>query len=151
MMTDAIAALPDWQAWLALGLLLGIAEIVMPGIFLIWIATAAVLTGIAALLLPFPVSGQIVLFAALCIGATWAGRKLYARDPGASQDPLLNDRTARLVGELVTVSEPIHAGRGKVRVGDSEWLCRGDDCEAGSQVRVTGAQGAVLIVEPVTG
>ena len=64
-----------------------------------------------------------------------------------SQDPLLNDRTARLVGEIVTVVEPIDNGRGRVKVGDSVWPCRGPDAPVGSQVRVVGAEASVLKVE----
>ena len=33
-------------AWLALGLLLAVAEIVIPGVFLIWLAGAALIVGV---------------------------------------------------------------------------------------------------------
>jgi len=36
-----------------------------------------------------------------------------------------------------------------VRVGDSEWNARGADAAIGARVRVTGADGAVLLVEGV--
>ncbi|KEY97856.1 membrane protein, partial [Sphingomonas sp. BHC-A] len=69
-------------------------------------------------------------------------------NPVDSQDPLLNDRAARLVGEVVTVVEPIDNGRGRVKVGDGVWSCRGPDAPVGARVRVTGAEGSVLTVEP---
>ncbi|MFN5643675.1 MAG: NfeD family protein, partial [Sphingomonadales bacterium] len=64
--------------------------------------------------------------------------------------PKLNDRGARLAGEIVTVVQAIEHGRGRVRVGDSEWNARGDDAPVGAHVRVTGAEGAVLLVEALT-
>ena len=49
-----------------------------------------------------------------------------------------------------TVVQAIENGRGRVRVGDSEWNARGDDAPLGAHVRVTGAEGAVLLVEALT-
>lgn len=147
-MDGILANITDWQGWMILGLALGVAEIIMPGIFLIWVAMAAALTGVVTLLLPLSLPIQVALFALLCIVATYTGRRIYKADPGETQDPLLNDRTARLIGEVVTVSEAISAGRGRVKVGDSEWLCKGPDSPAGAQVRIVSAKGSTLIVEP---
>ncbi|MEO8722598.1 MAG: NfeD family protein [Sphingobium sp.] len=147
---DALLAgdLLDWQGWLVLGLVLGVAEILVPGIFLIWVATAAAITGVITYFLPIPLPLQVAIFAALCVAATYAGRRWYANNPVASQDPKLNDRTARLIGQLVTVSEAVQGGQGRVKVGDSAWLCKGPDAPVGAHVRVVGADGSVLIVEP---
>lgn len=138
---------PWW--WLVLAVLLGIAEIIMPGIFLIWIAIAAAVTGVVAMTIGLSLPLQLILFAALCLVATWAGRRWYAQNPVESQDPLLNDRAARLVGEIVTLVEPIVDGRGRVTVGDGAWPCRGPDLPVGAKVRVTGADSASLRVEPI--
>ena len=62
---------------------------------------------------------------------------------------MLNDRAARLIGETLVVVEAIEDGRGRVRVGDGAWPARGPDAAAGTRVRVTGADGACLHVEPV--
>jgi membrane protein implicated in regulation of membrane protease activity len=134
--------------WLVFAVILGIGEIVIPGIFLFWIAIAAAVTGLVTIALGIPLAAQIVLFAVLCLIATWLGRKWYADNPVASQDPLLNDRAARLIGEVLTVVEPIVDGHGRVRVGDGAWPCRGPDAALGARVRVTGADGASLLVEP---
>jgi membrane protein implicated in regulation of membrane protease activity len=138
---------PGWW-WLILAVLLGIGEIFLPGIFLIWVAIAAAVTGVAALFIAFPPALQILLFALLSLAATWAGRRWYVGNPVPSQDPLLNDRGARLIGETVTVADPIINGEGRVRVGDSVWLCRGADAPSGSRVRIVGMEGPVLKVEP---
>ena len=36
---------------------------------------------------------------------------------------------------------------GRVRLGDSEWLAKGPDAEPGTRMRVSGHDGAVLLVE----
>ena len=90
---------------------------------------------------------QIILFAILSIIATYGGRRWYANNPVASQDPLLNDRAARLIGETVTVVEAIRGGHGRVKVGDGVWSCRGADIAEGTLMRVAGVSGNELIVE----
>ncbi|MCI4590246.1 NfeD family protein [Sphingobium sp. BYY-5] len=146
-MTHWLTLLHDHWAWLVFAALLGIAEVLMPGVFLIWIAIAAALTGLVALALPIGLPLQLLLFAGLSIVAVWGGRRWYVDNPVASTDPLLNDRTARLIGQIVTVVEPITGGEGRVKVGDSVWTARGNDAELGARVRIVSAEGAVLWVE----
>ncbi|EQB33349.1 NfeD family protein [Sphingobium ummariense] len=146
-MTDLLAMMEDHWWWLVFAALLGIGEVLLPGVFLIWIAIAAAITGLAALALPIGVPVQFLLFAALCVAAVWGGRRWYVAHPVDSADPLLNDRAARLVGEVVPVVEAIEDGRGRVKVGDGVWSCRGPDTPVGGRVRVVGAQASVLLVE----
>jgi len=134
-------------AWLALGLVLAIGEMVIPGVFLIWLAGAALITGTLAWALPIGVPLQIVIFAVLAIVSVFAGRNWLRANPITPADPLMNDRGARLVGEVVTVTAAIDGGTGRVRHGDSEWLVRGPDAEPGTRMRISGHDGAVLLVE----
>jgi len=83
----------------------------------------------------------------LSIASVYAGRRWYAANPVATSDPLLNNRAARLIGKIVTTASPIEHGEGRVKVGDSVWNCSGPDCEAGTRVRIIGAQGTCLLVE----
>jgi membrane protein implicated in regulation of membrane protease activity len=138
---------PHW-VWLSAAALLGIAELLVPGVFLIWLAAAAALTGFAALLFGMPVAFQFALFALLALSATYLGRRWYANNPVESSDPLLNDRTARLVGQTVVVVGAIENGEGRVRVGDGVWAARGPEAPVGTRVRITGAAGTCLTVEP---
>ena len=136
---------PHWL-WLLAATVLAIAELLVPGVFLIFLAAAAAVTGVAALAFGLPVAAQLLLFALLSVAALYSGRRWYVRNPLPSSDPLLNDRAARLRGETLVVVEAIENGRGRVKVGDSVWACRGPDCPAGSRVRVVGADGACLKV-----
>jgi len=136
------------ELWLAAGLVLAIAEIIAPGFFMIFLAAGAALTGVAVLIVPgVPLILQALLFALFTAGAVGLGRRWYRRD-APSADPLLNDRAARLIGTTAEVCEPIVAGKGRVRVGDGAWIAQGLDAEAGAIVRITGADGSVLLVEP---
>lgn len=148
-MTATLSLLQDHWGWLVFAALLGIAEVMIPGVFLIWIAIAAAITGLVALALPIALPLQFLLFAALSIAAVYAGRRWYVDHPVASADPLLNDRTARLIGQTVTVVEAIAGGEGRVKVGDSVWTATGPDADVGARVRVVGADGTTLRVERI--
>jgi membrane protein implicated in regulation of membrane protease activity len=137
---------PHW-GWLALGLVLATAEMLIPGYFLIWLAAAALLTGLIANVAGIAVPVQVAVFAGLSIVAVLVGRRWLRDNPIVSSDPLMNDRGARLVGETAIVSEALAGGSGRVAHGDTEWLARGPDAEAGTRMRVVGHDGSVLIVE----
>ncbi len=133
--------------WLAIGLLLAAAEMAVPGLFLIWLSGAALLTGLLTWALPIGLPLQIVVFAALAIVSVFAGRRYLRANPITGADPLMNDRGARLVGEMVVVTYAIDGGTGRVKQGDSEWLAKGPDAEPGTKMRVSGHDGVVLVVE----
>ena len=133
--------------WLSLGLLLGVAEMVAPGFFLMWLGLAALIVGGLDYFLPITVAYQVAMFAILSVLTVFAGKKFLQKNPIETEDANLNDRGARLTGEIVTVVEAITNGHGRVKVGDSIWSARGVDAAIGSRVRVTGADGAVLLVE----
>ena len=137
---------PHW-VWLGLGLLLAIGEMTIPGVFLIWMAGAALVTGLVAWLVPIGMPLEVLLFAVLSLGFVFAGRRWLRGHPVAGADPKMNHRGARAVGEVVVVSQALADGQGRVRLGDSEWLARGPDADPGTRMRVTGADGAILLVE----
>jgi membrane protein implicated in regulation of membrane protease activity len=134
--------------WLTLGLVLAGLEMLVPGVYLIWLGIAAIITGLLTMALHPSLPVQVVEFVALALIAAFSARRML-RDKGiASPDPLLNRRGARLVGEIATVTHAIEAGSGRVHLGDSDWIARGPDVPVGERVRVTGSEGAVLLVEP---
>lgn len=139
-----------WWYWLIAAAILAAAELAIPGVFLIWIAAAAAITGIITLAGGLSIAIQLLVFAAFAVITTWAGRKVYTANPVPSDDPLLNDRAARLVGETVELTHPIVNGHGRARVGDSEWNVRGPDAPAGTVMRVIGIDEGALAVRPLT-
>ena len=137
---------PHW-VWLALGLVLAVGEMTIPGVFLIWMAGAAVITGLVTWLVPLSVPLQVVLFAVLSVGAVFIGRGWLRANPIVSADPLMNDRGARAIGETVVVTQVIEGGEGRVKLGDSEWIAKGPDAEPGTRMRVASHNGSILMVE----
>ena len=146
-MKDLIAPVDGPLAWWIAAAALAVAEIVLPGIFLIWLALAAAITGAVIWLLDLPVPGGFGIFVIAAIGSVYVGRTVYRRN-AAEPDPLLNHRAARMIGARVTVCEPIIAGRGRVAAGDGSWPAQGPDMAAGTVATVVGVEANVLSVKP---
>jgi hypothetical protein len=68
---------------------------------------------------------------------------------GASEEPGLSRPGTDLVGRTGIVTQPIVLGRGKVRLGDTEWIAEGVDQDVGSLVRVLAVKDVVVLVERV--
>jgi membrane protein implicated in regulation of membrane protease activity len=139
----------DGALWFAAALALVIAEMLAPGFFLIFLGAGAALVGVVALIVPgLPVIVQALVFAAVTGALVTIGWRWYRRSDQPSTDPLLNDRAARLIGKRVPVCEAIVDGEGRVTVGDGAWSATGPDAAVGTTVRIVGADGSVLRVEP---
>ncbi|MEH3036371.1 MAG: NfeD family protein [Sphingomonas adhaesiva] len=135
-------------AWLVAALLLGIAELLVPGVFLIFLAIAAAITGAATFVLAdMPLSLQLLSFAAWSVATVLIGRRWYRDYPVAGDAVRLNDRTAAMIGTTARLETAIEHGRGRVIVGDGAWPATGPDLPAGATVTIVAVEGGVLTVE----
>jgi len=132
--------------WGIFALVLAAAELVVPGVFLVFLAIAAALTAIVELLVPMGGPFQLLIFSVLSALSVSAGRLWYLARPATSVDPMLNDRGARLIGRVVTVSEAIVHGEGRVKVDDSSWRASGPDAPVGARLTIVEIDGATLVV-----
>ena len=139
---------PHW-VWLTLGVVLAAAEMVAPGVYLLWLGLAAIATVIMTLLLDMSVPLQVVDFVVLSLIAAFSARRFLAEKPIESADPLMNRRGARMIGQTALVVQAIEHGSGRVKHGDSEWIARGPAIAAGERVRIVGCVGSALQVEPL--
>ena len=139
-----------WWAWIVAAGVLALAEMVVPGAYLMWIALGAAVTAIAAGATGMILEGQLAVFAIAtsvsCLGGYFVYRALV---PGMDRngDAPLNAPRRSMVGAHGTVCETFVNGRGKVRVGDTVWLADGPDLAEGSPVVVAGVRGTRLDVK----
>lgn len=138
---------PHWL-WIGAGLILAALEMLVPGVYLIWLALAAIATGVLVLAVEPPVVMQIVSFVSLSLIFAYSAKRWLRDQPIASSDPLMNNRAGRLMGQTATVTHAIADGEGRVRIADGEWIATGPDCPAGTRVRIAAVTGASVAVEP---
>lgn len=147
----------DWLAsvnhthWLALGLILLIAELASGTTYLLWPAVAAGLTGLLSLFMPVNFLTELAIFAVLTIALTALGRPLVRnRLLAKAGSPTLNERGQAMVGARGIAAGAFMNGVGSVKLGDTVWRATGsDEIAAGQAVEVTGVEGATIAVRAI--
>ena len=149
MIAGLVTELGPWSWWIVGLVFLGL-EILIPGVFLLWIGLAAIVVG--AVSLGFWNAEfwgwqlQLMIFAVLVIAFALVGRRISGSNTESDQ-PMLNRRVEGLVGRTATLEEPITEGKGRIRLDDTTWIVQGPDMPAGARVRITTAQAGGLTVE----
>ncbi|MFK7842981.1 MAG: NfeD family protein [Sphingorhabdus sp.] len=145
-MDDLTINNPEY-VWLGIAALLALAELFVPGVFLIWVAAAAAVTGLLSLFIDLTIAGQLTAFGLSTILAVLGGRRWYLTHDVKSENPLLNNRSAQLVGQTVTIVEAVSATSGRVKVADGEWPAKGADMKKGANAKVVAVEDGVLRLE----
>ncbi len=139
-----MSELTFWHWWI-LALVLLVLEVFAPGAFFLWMGVGAGIVG--AILLVAPDMGweyQLMIFSIFSIVAIALWKIYIRKHPTETDRPTLNRRGEQYVGRVFTLDNPIVNGSGKIRVDDSTWKIRGEDCEAGTRIEVVSVEGTVL-------
>ncbi|GGK79194.1 NfeD family protein [Amphritea balenae] len=148
-MAEWFSELTQWH-WLTLGVVLLILEIIGASGFLIGLAVASfVLAGIAALELIVSWQYQLLCFAALGMIFTVLYWRIFRRFNTQSDEPLMNDRAAQLIGRRLRLDSTLENGQGRVQIGDTFWKVEADDeLATGTRIEIYDCEGMTLKVRP---
>lgn len=136
-----------WWGWAVVAAVLALAEMQVPGSYLIWIALgAAVTAAVTALHTAASTELQVAIFAVAAAVCCFAGYFVYRRGNRPAPETALNERGLSLVGARGVVAAPIVNGEGKVRLGDTVWIAEGPRLEVGAPVVVSAVRGTRLVV-----
>jgi membrane protein implicated in regulation of membrane protease activity len=140
-----------WQAWLGLGALLAIAEVLGTELILLMLAVGAA-GGMVAALLGAPVVAQVLLAAVVSVAMLALVRPSVLKR--LHQGPELRHGHTRLVGSRALVTEEITAATpGRVKLDGEVWSAAPYDehltIAAGETVEVFEIRGATAYVHPV--
>jgi membrane protein implicated in regulation of membrane protease activity len=134
--------------WVLAGIALLGAELLLPGVWFLWLGIAAIGTGLALLVVAPGFGWSVALFLALLGACILVSLRLKPRGGPAQR---VNAPEAGLAGRHAVVLEA-EAGGLRVRLGDSDWparLPRGVAMPGpGSVVRVEAVDGTLLVVRP---
>ena len=147
MFEKLIVELGPWSWWIV-GFVLLALEIVVPGVFFLWLGIAAVITGTIALIVPLSWTIQFAIFAGLSLVLAIAGRRFYAGNSKREDNQELNERGRQFIGQTFVLVDDMVGGQGRVKIGDTYWLVRGAENQAaGSEVTITDVDSSVLKIE----
>ena len=136
---------PLW-AWLAIGAVFLIAEVMTGSGWLLWPAASAGLVAVLTQAVDLGLAPQAVIFAGLTIITTFIGRRYLRNVPVPGRD--VNDPGARLIGHRGAAVETFRSGAGRVFVDGKEWSAEleGDGAlVAGAPVVVTALLGGARL------
>ncbi|MBO6506041.1 MAG: NfeD family protein [Kordiimonadaceae bacterium] len=134
--------------WWSLAVILLAGEMVLPGVYLLWLGIAMGVTGVFAWVAPdLGFQGHGLIFAFSATVSIYVGHRYFYMPGTAIKTEGINERGNSYVGQVFEVVVPIKNGRGHVKVGDSRWLARGPDLEKGALAKVVSVDGTVLVVE----
>jgi membrane protein implicated in regulation of membrane protease activity len=140
-----------WETWLAVAIVLGVAEMLSMDLFLLMLAGGA-LAGMGTALVTDNVVVQVVVASAGAVLLMGAVRPPLLKRLHGGPDLVLGP--ASLVGAHGLVTESIAAhSPGRVKIGGESWLAVSpgaeSDIEAGRTVEVIAIVGATAHVRPV--
>ncbi|MBQ7252700.1 MAG: NfeD family protein [Kiritimatiellae bacterium] len=140
----------DW-IWIVSGLLLVLAEFVIPGLVVCFFGAGAILTGLALMVFPgLPAAGQLAIFLALSI-ALLAGVRRYLPDAfrGDEKKRAGNPDDDAVAGEIAEVVEAVSPELpGKVAFRGTEWRAKSDEALAkGEWAEVVRRENLALVVK----
>ncbi len=149
MIMDFLQGMNIWR-WLIVAALFFIAELATGTTYLLWLAVAAVLVGIATILpVGTPWEIQFVAFAVISVTLIAFGRKVIKPGWLKSDAPQLNDPAAQMRGEVGVAVEAFAGPYGRVKIGDTEWRAlqvEGETLTGGDRVEILDVDGATLKV-----
>lgn len=141
----------SWWGWIIAGAILLGAELafVNAQFYLVFVGSAAILTGLATLALPLAAWVQWALFAVLAIVSMVTFRsRIYHRFHGT----LPEVETGPPMGGLITLKESLAAGEScQAEYGGTFWTVRNDSdrtIPSGSRARIERVQNLTLLVKP---
>jgi len=135
-------------AWLALGGILGVLELLTGSGWLLWPAATAALVAVLAAYAGLNPGQAVLVYALLTISAVLLARRYLPKSllhPSGD----INDNISRLVGHRGRAVTAFRAHAGRVFIDGKEWAAElegPEALEAGAMVEVTGVAGAHLRV-----
>lgn len=134
--------------WFIIAVALFLLELVAAGVFFIWLGAAAIVTGVIDLIIPMSWQVELAVFAGLSVALVLIGRPMVMKRINLDTDqPNLNNRNQNFIGQRYQLSEALTGGRGTLKINDTIWRIRGDDCLQGEWVTITAVDGLELVVE----
>ncbi|MFN4090610.1 MAG: NfeD family protein [Alphaproteobacteria bacterium] len=114
--------------WIVAGMILAGLEILVPGVFLLWIGLGAMTVGLVLSLFPeLPPAWQALIFAISMLSSLGFGVWIQRRSGVSADAGRLNREMEQMIGQKYVAISPFIAGRGRIKVQDSSYAAVGED------------------------
>lgn len=139
-----------YLGWFAIGVFLILAELFVPGTYLIWFGFSAFMMGIIVSFISLTVVETLVCFALISAVFAGFGWYAYAKILNKTKVPekykYLNDMAGAHIGKIYNLSEDVVDGRSKAKIGDSFWLVEIDEpLKKGAKIKIIDVKDGVIL------
>ena len=141
---------PEWWHWIVGGIVLVLAELVIPSFFIVWFGLGALLTGLLTLVFDLSVTAQLATWTLASLAMVGLWFRVFKQSFVKTRVGTADGEVIGEIGLLVSAVAPFE--RGKVRfqrpvLGSEEWVCLADTAiAAGERVKVVAVEGSFLKV-----
>jgi len=141
---------PEWWHWIVGGIVLVLAELVIPSFFIVWFGLGALLTGLLTLAFDLSVTAQLATWTLASLAMVGLWFRVFKQSFVKTRIGTADGEVIGEIGLLVGAVAPFE--RGKVRfqrpvLGSEEWVCLADTAiAAGERVKVVAVEGSFLKV-----
>lgn len=149
-MFEFLQEMEAWHWGVAAAIFL-ILEMLVSGIFMMWMGIAAAVVALISLIFPSTLwYWQAIIWCVISIASVYGWRTYRKLNPKETDDPGLNKRGQSNIGKRVSLIQPIVAGRTRVKIGDGTWSAETtDDLSEGDEAIVIDVRDSTLIIEKV--
>ncbi|MBR1915553.1 MAG: NfeD family protein [Alphaproteobacteria bacterium] len=140
-----------YLGWFAIGVFLILAELFVPGTYLIWFGFSAFMMGIIVSFISLTVVETLVCFALISAVFAGFGWYAYAKILNKTKVPekykYLNDMAGAHIGKIYNLSEDVVDGRSKAKIGDSFWLVEIDEpLKKGAKIKIIDVKDGLILI-----
>jgi membrane protein implicated in regulation of membrane protease activity len=144
---------PEWWHWIVGGIVLVLAELVIPSFFIVWFGLGALLVGLLALAFDLSLTAQLATWTLASLAMVFLWFRVFKQSFVKTRAGTADGEAIGEIGLLVGAVAPFE--RGKVRfqrpvLGSDEWVCLADTAiAAGDRVKVVAVEGSFLKVSKI--
>jgi hypothetical protein len=144
---------PEWWHWIVGGIVLVLAELVIPSFFIVWFGLGALLVGLLALAFDLSLTAQLATWTLATLAMVFLWFRVFKQSFVKTRAGTADGEAIGEIGLLVGAVAPFE--RGKVRfqrpvLGSDEWVCLADTAiAAGDRVKVVAVEGSFLKVSKI--
>lgn len=153
ILTDAWTALINGASlvliWTAVGVIFLIGDMILPGVFLLFLGIAALATAGILWVFPLTLWSAMIVFSVACVLLLALFGRMYRDFVRRRPDHTINQKAHLLGQEPFMLTEAIVHGRSRASLGGSIWTLHGPDAPKGTWVVVRKVEGNTLHVDLV--
>ncbi len=140
------SALPSFWLWLMAGLITMVCELILPGVYLLWLGFAALCVSLITCVFDLSIISQVISFAAFTTFFIFSAVYYFKRSSISSDDIFLNERMKGYIGQQVILHTSITNGTGRIYIDDTFWVVEGAELPEGTLCTITGIKGMRFLV-----